>query len=373
MISTLGIIIIISYLALIGSLTIGFDKVSTFRLSDKSPVTKFSIIIPIRNESHHIKGLFDAITALNYPTDRFEILLINDHSTDNSASLVQKMITAYNLKNVSLIPAEKEGKKAAINQAVSIAKYDWIVTSDADCIIPPYWLDCFDEFIQSHDAYLIAAPVTYYTTSSFLDRFQLLDILSLQGATIGGFGIGKPFMCNGANLAYKKVIFESNNVYDNHQNLATGDDVFLLETLRKRYPEKMHYLKCEHAIVTTSAESTFSSLVEQRIRWASKTKHYSFWFALLSGIIVLLSNALIVSSILLYITEFISLKVAFYILVIKLSIDFLLIYKTARFFKQEHTMLSYPFSSLLYPFFSVYIAVASQFKTYKWKGRSSKN
>ena len=70
--------------------------------------------------------------------------------------------------------------------------------------LPKYWLDSFDEFIQQTHAICIAAPITYQTNPSFLNRFQALDILSLQGATIGGFGINKPFLCNGANFGYKK-------------------------------------------------------------------------------------------------------------------------------------------------------------------------
>ena len=70
--------------------------------------------------------------------------------------------------------------------------------------MPKLWLKTLDAFIQKHNPEMIIAPVTYSVSNTFFEQFQLLDFLSLQSATIAGFGIGKPFLCNGANLTYKK-------------------------------------------------------------------------------------------------------------------------------------------------------------------------
>jgi hypothetical protein len=61
-----------------------------------------------------------------------------------------------------------------------------------------------------------------------LHHFQQLDIASLQGATIGSFGINKGFMCNGANFVYQ-ILFQELNGFHGNDTIASGDDVFLLQ------------------------------------------------------------------------------------------------------------------------------------------------
>jgi len=221
-----------------------------------------------------------------------------------------------------------------------------------------------------HKPNCIVAPITYHGPNSFFNRFQTLDFLSLQGATIGGFGLSKPFMCNGANFGYRKSLFLKVDGFEGNTNIASGDDIFLLEKLSKHDADKVHYLKSPSAIVTTHPTSSISGLVQQRLRWASKTSNYNSWFAKLVGLVVLLGNLVCLAFIPAVLMSYISIKIAIALFVIKFSIDLLLIFKTSRFFKQETLMLSYLFTSLLYPFFSVYIALLSVVKSYEWKGRT---
>lgn len=384
-----SIIITVFYLALIGCFVFGFNNVEYFKLANLQAKTKISILIPFRNEAEHLPDLLKSIEALNYPKHLFEIIFIDDDSEDNSVAIIRKLLDTtqrgfdrvYNERrrstqpNITVINNERKSnspKKDAITTAIEKAKYNWIITTDADCVLPKYWLDSFDEFIQKTDTKCIVAPVTYHITDNFLNRFQLLDMLSLQGATIGGFGIKKPFLCNGANFAYQKELFKSLHGFEGNTNIASGDDIFLLEKVVKNYPEKLHYLKSEHAIITTKTQPNWNSLISQRLRWTSKTSAYNNWFAKLTGLVVLLMNALLITLYLLTIIGVFKLKSLLYILVIKFNIDFYLIYKSASFFNQKEVLRFYIFGFILYPFFSVYIAVLSVFKSYKWKGRSFK-
>ncbi len=372
MIATLVLFIILSYLVAIGSLSLGFDKVNHFNLQDQPSKHSFSVIIPFRNEAQHLERLLQSLQNLNYSKALFEVIFVNDHSDDHSVAIIEDYISRFQLDHMVLLHALEQGKKSAISFAVHHAKHEWIVTTDADCCVPKYWLDSYDEFIQSYDPKLVAGPVTYAPTHTFLDRFQLLNLLSLQGATIGAFGIKKPMLCNGANMAYEKSIFNDLKAYKGNLNIASGDDVFLLEKIRKQYPKDVHYLKAYQAVVTTAPELSFKALKTQYIRWASKAKYYNYGFTQLIGLIVFLGNALVIALIPLVLVDALSVKYAFYIFVIKLSIDFLLLFKSARFFKQESALFSYLFSALLYPFFNTYIAVISQFIITKWKGRPIK-
>lgn len=363
----------IAYLILIASFIIGFDKIKTFNLEDIKAKTKFSICIPFRNEAQNLPELLQSIKALDYPKTNFEIIFIDDDSIDQSVKIINQWQLNNSKVNIQIIKNErktKAPKKDAITAAINQSKNEWILTTDADCTLPKHWLNSFDEYIQKTNAICIAAPVTYNKTDTFLNRFQLLDFLSLQGATIGGFGIKKPFLCNGANFGYKKDIFNQLNGFEGNTNIASGDDIFLLEKVLKHLPKSLHYLKCKHAIVTTKPQQSVKKLIAQRIRWASKTSHYNNLFAKVTGVIVLVINSLIIISIAASIFGYLNLKILFYILFIKLNIDFLLIYKAATFFNQKSVLKSYLLSFFIYPFFTGYIAIISTFKSYEWKDRS---
>ncbi|MFT4780437.1 MAG: biofilm PGA synthesis N-glycosyltransferase PgaC [Psychroserpens sp.] len=367
---TIIFIITLLYLLLIGSFIYGFDKVPSFQLEDITAKTKFSIIIPFRNEADHLPLLLASISKLNYPKALYEIILVDDDSEDNSLEIIKSSkLQKFDISVVKNNRLTHSPKKDAITTAISHSKYDWIVTTDADCSLPKYWLDTYDHYIQNHKPKLLIAPVTFTTIASFFDRFQLLDILSLQGVTIGGFGVNLPFMCNGANMAYQKAVFSDVKGFEGNSHIASGDDIFLLEKILKANKNAVHYIKSKDIVVSTNPESNFKSLKSQRVRWASKTSNYNNGFSKLTALVVLFMNALLVCLPLLCFSGIISVKVFLYTCVIKFLIDFLLIFKTARFFDQGQFLSSYFLSCLLYPFFSVYVAFISIFKGYKWKGR----
>ena len=370
-----GILLItFAYIILIGLLIFGFDKVAPYYLHALNPRTSFSVVIPFRNESENLLRLLNSIDTLVYPKSMFDVILVDDESTDNSIEIIKKFQnkTGFKIRLINNKRHSNSPKKDAITLAIKQSNFDWIVTTDADCMLPKYWLDSFDAFIQHNECELIVAPVTFQPNTSFLSKFQALDMLSLQGATIGGFGINNPFLSNGANLAYQKSLFYDLDGYTGNTNIASGDDVFLLEKALKRNSKQVKYLKCDKAIVTSFPEGTLKSLIAQRVRWAAKTRNYQSIMGKLTGLVVILMNILIITSILLLIFNKITINTLLYVLIIKFSIDFLLLFKSALFFDQKGILRSYFVSFLVYPFFSTYIAIASIFGSYKWKGRTFK-
>ena len=190
------IVIIVLYLLLIGSLTFGFDKVKSVPLKDIKANINFSIVIPFRNETESLPELLASIQELKYPKQKFEFLFIDDDSQDDSVKLIRSSLSKTQIDFNILVNETNSSspKKNAITKAIKNSKYEWIVTTDADCVLPKYWLDSFDSFIQKNDTNFIVAPVTYFGITSFLKRFQLLDFLSLQGVTVGAFGIKKTYV-----------------------------------------------------------------------------------------------------------------------------------------------------------------------------------
>ncbi len=377
----LTIILIISflYVALITFFIIGYTKIESFNLNTDITKTSFSIVIPFRNEAKNLTDLLDSISKLNYPKDLFEVIFIDDESEDESVKIIENFNTKRPLDSargdITIIENERfsnSPKKDALTLGINKSKHDWIITTDADCMLPKNWLKSFDAFIQKKDPKMIVAPVTYTNTKSFLEGFQLLDFLSLQTVTVGGFGIGKPFMCNGANLAYKKSIFKRLGGFDGNNTIASGDDLFLMEKLIALEPNSIKYLKSRDSIVSTKPQPSWKHLFNQRLRWAAKTTAYNNSFAKLVGLLVLLMNASLLIMLTLCIINEFSTIYLLSIFLLKVLVDYIAINKSALFFNQQNALKYFVLSSFVYPFFSVIVATFSTFFKYKWKGRTFK-
>lgn len=338
------------------------------------PKTTFSICIAFRNESENLPALLKSLKALNYPKDLFEIILINDHSTDKSIKIITDFCHKnpdFELKSTVLSQklASASGKKAALNLAIQNAKNEFIVTTDADCIVPETWLSNLNAFILLKQKTFIAAPVALLATaSSFLNQFQQLDFLSLQGATMGAFGIKKPFLCNGANLAFSKAEFFRLEGYEGNLGIASGDDIFLMQKFLRNNPKNVGYLKSKNSIVLTQPQHSWNQLINQRKRWAAKaSKYQSSTASLISWAVFLASFAFILAVFYLQTSNFL-----IGALLLKILVDFLIIAQTARFFGKKSYLLGYFGSFLFYPFFTFYIAISSQLQPFDWKERRLK-
>ena len=373
------------------ALLIGWRKIPEFVLKDTSPEISFSIIIPYRNEAENLTVLLNSILKLKYPLSLFEILLVNDSSEDGSVKICSDFKTQHPELQISLLENHRisgSPKKDAILTGIKMAIYPYILTTDADCKLPCFWLHAFNEKILETGAKLIAGPVTTLKTRLNATRkdlnkqelkkekrrfkyflaFQEMDFLSLQIAGAGAFGLKKAFMCNGANLCYSKSAFFELDGFSGNGEISSGDDVFLLQKFTEK-KLKIAFLKCEEAVVLTKPQKDLTALISQRIRWAAKTPAYKSLFAKLTGFAVLMMNfSLILGSILTFF-EFIPYQPVLLAFFFKFNMDFALLFYSAEFFDRKDILRNYFWSSLVYPVFSTSVAVMSLFKKFEWKGR----
>ncbi|RZJ29864.1 MAG: glycosyltransferase [Flavobacterium sp.] len=366
----LACIYIALYLAYILRLIMGFSKMKTIAPKNSNPKTTFSIVIPFRDEAENLTQLLESIKNLNYPKTLFEIIFIDDFSTDESAKIVYKWRMENGEYHVTLIESVRitgSPKKDAIARAVPIVGNEWIITTDADCLLPKNWLSELNNCILDNDVSMIAGPVIYNGKASLSNNFQLMDMLSLQGATIGSFGIGKPFMCNGANFAYSKALFQELKGFQGNENSASGDDVFLLQKAVAN-STNVHYLKSKDAIVLTKPVNGWISLFHQRARWASKAKAYENDFGELISWVVFLGNFCLLVLFALSAAKLFRWEYFGILFGLKLFVDWILIYQANGFLRNGRFILPV-LSSLIYPFFSCGVALYSVFGKYRWKGR----
>lgn len=351
------------YAALITQLAFGIVKMNKQNTSQSSePKTSFSIIVPFRNEAENLPILLESLEKLNYPTELFEVILVDDESEEK----YDLRSTIYNLKIIPNIRKSNSPKKDAIETAIQMAKHNWIVTTDADCKVPENWLAIFDAKINETQAKMCVGSVGYVNETGFLHDFQNTDFLSLQGVTAGSFGIGKPFMCNGANFAYEKAFFKDLNGFEGNNNLASGDDVFLLQKALKLAPEKIAYLGNLNVVFTKSCAS-WKVLIHQRVRWASKTSAYANWYPKILGILVFLTNLSGIFLLIAPIYESELIKTTVYFWILKFGIDFMFLKFSSAYFKLPFK--NFLGSFLCYPFFTVLIVGKAMFGKFEWKER----
>jgi len=360
-------LIILIYGYFILQLAFGISKVPYFTNQYQSPKTTFTIIVPFRNEGKLLPELLTSIYHLNYPNDLFEVILVDDDSDDD----FQTENYSYNLKVIKNTRKSNSPKKDAIETAFREARNAWIITTDADCLVPENWLKTLDAFIRENEYEMVVGAISYQTNDDFLQHFQQLELMSLQGATIGSFGISKLFMCNGANFAYSKNLFQTLNGFSDSNHIASGDDVFLLQkALNSSHfgVSKIGYLKNHDFLVLTYPCFSWKDLLQQRIRWASKATAYKSIYAKMLALSVFMGNLSILFGLLFCVFGVIPFWDWYLLFGIKIIADFVLQYKTGKYI-QPRQIRYYLFSTLWYPFFSVVVALFSLKGNYEWKGR----
>jgi cellulose synthase/poly-beta-1,6-N-acetylglucosamine synthase-like glycosyltransferase len=348
--------------------------------TEKSDVF-LSIIIPARNETLHIKACLDALHQQTYPTHLYEVIVVDDHSDDDTAAIVKK----YPASNVQLISlkdfmepnAINSYKKKAIEVALLQAKGELIITTDADCTMPAKWLQNIAAFYRQTNAKLIVMPVAFVSIKgSFGEKlfsiFQSLDFMVLQGITGASVYKKAHSMCNGANLAYTKAAFIAVDGFKGIDAIASGDDMLLMHKIFSRYPDGVQFLASQKVIVQTQPADSLSAFFNQRIRWASKADKYDdkritavlalvYFFNL--WILVLMIASLFNGSFGLLLLA---------MLVAKTLLELILLYPVANFFSKKKLLVYFP---LAQPFHVCYTVVAGwlgKFGTYQWKGRQVK-
>lgn len=336
------------------------------------PRVPISVIVAARNEEKNIGALLEALSQQTYPPQLFEVVVVDDHSTDNTATVIQQA-TLTNLRLVQLQGnATASSKKKALAAGIAAAKNNHLLITDADCVPGKAWIETLAVSFVQQNAMFIAAPVAYRHKNNLLGIFQTLDFITLQGITAAGVASGLHSMCNGANLGYTKNAFNAVQGFSGVDALASGDDMLLMHKIKTAYPANVNYLKTKDAIVYTHAAESWSEFVQQRIRWGSKTTAYQdkslFWALVL---VYLLNVWFVATSMAAFFYNSLGWPL-FLALVWKTIMELLLVYPAARFFNKGPLVVFFPLLQPLHILYTVIIGALSQKGTYQWKGRATK-
>lgn len=371
------IFLFICYAALIIFYTKSWKQVPQTTLQGPFTNISFSIIIPARNEAGNIGALLQSILQQTYPRHLFEVIVVDDHSTDNTATEVEKFedVTLIRLQNDAI----NSYKKKAIETGIAAAKNDWIVCTDADCIVPENWLAGFATIIEKENAVFVAAPVSLTPghtlggeKNDLLYIFQALDFMTLQGITAASVYKKVHSMCNGANLAYSKNVFYNVGGFTGIDNIASGDDMLLMHKIWKQYPHRVSYLQMQDAIVQTAAAPSWKAFFNQRIRWASKAKSYDDKRIFTVLLLVYLFNF---CYLVLAIASFFNIWYLYFLLILWLAktvVEWPFIKAVSNFFNKKDLLKYFFFFQPMHILYTIISGFLGSFGKYEWKGRRVK-
>ncbi len=353
-------------------MVLGFKKVRFFSTNEIKPGTHFSIVIPFRNEAENLPNILETIDKLNYPAEMFEILFVNDVSEDTSEEIILHAIekSRFSIKLLQNKRTSNSPKKDAISEAIKNSQFEWIVTTDSDCELPKNWLKTLDAFIQNNNPVMVCGPVIYKSNGSFIENFQQLDGFSLQAVTMGSFGLNNPLLCNGANLAYQKNAFIQVNGFSGNDHIASGDDIFLLEKMKKAFSKQVKFIKSKEAIVSTKPQKDWKSVINQRIRWVSKTSKQENGVSILLGILVLLVSFSILAFP--FFMVFNPENIGFYIFLtsFKIIVDYIFVHQPAILFDKKTAFWKFILQPFAYAVIMWAVTMGSFRGKYSWKGRN---
>lgn len=344
---------------------------------DAQARTKVSVIIPARNEENHILSCLEAVNMQSYPADLMEIIVVNDHSTDRTAELVENF-GEENVKLLNLAEHLSDSqplnsyKKKAIETAVKHSTGDLIITTDADCVMSREWVRTLVAFYENHGFKFMAAPVSFYRENCFFKVFQSLDFLSMQGITGATAQLRCGTMCNGANLAYEKQAFLDVGAFQGIDCIASGDDMMLMYKMYKAYPNGIGFVKHPHAIVRTLPAENLSSFMSQRIRWASKADKYEDKRLTAVLAFVYLWNVVLFA---LFIAGFFHPVLWLWcigLIVYKTLIELFFLWPVARFFQKTKLLWQFFPAQFLHIPYIIVAGWLGKFGSYEWKSRRVK-
>lgn len=370
----LAVIIFTGYAVLIGLIARGWFRLSTFKQHAVIPQTTVSLIVAVRNEAENIKTLLSCILTQDYPPHLMEVIIVDDHSTDNTFQILNNAAAKNTVKqNLIFIKLEDQnifGKKAALDTGIQKATGELIIITDADCTAKTGWISSLAAYYDEKKPKMILGPVQLAYDNNLFSKLQALEFNSLISSAAGSCRAGFPLLANAANMAFTRQAYIECGGFHTNLQYSSGDDMFLMMNIKKKFGARsVHFIKSPDAFVSTPAVGKFASFIQQRKRWVSKSKGYSDPVLLSAAILVYLTNLILVSTVCLAFIFPEGFRFFILAFLIKSAIDFPVMLSFSKFQRNVALMWLFPVLEFLNAFYTVLIGIAGSFGKTEWRGR----
>jgi len=333
-----------------------------------------SIIIPFRNESENILANLKFIESQHYPIEKYEVIYIDDFSDDNSKDLLEQNIKNKNIRVIA-VPQDfsiNAHKKRAVRYGIENANGQIIVTTDADCIYNEQWLQTLMLTFDSLTGF-VSGPVEFQSNSNLFSEFQKLEFAGLVLSGAGLINAGHPTICNAANIAYRKKVFDEVGGFKDQMNLSSGDDELLMQKISKDTDFKVKFCLDKNAIVKTDANKTIGDFYQQRKRWASKGLFYRDRSLVLKLILIYAFYVGLITQLLLgiFLNRFFFISFAASLL-IKIIFEFRILAKGKTILFSELKLKYLLLAEMIQIPYIIFTGLVGAFGNYLWKSRKIK-
>lgn len=259
-ISILSLYVLQTVIFIIGS-KMKFEKI------DEENLPNISVIVAARNEEENIIDCMESLNNLEYPENKIEILIVNDHSTDKTGGLIKEYIA--DKEKFKYLESEKEigslkGKTNALANAIRITKAEVILTTDADCVVSPTWAKELASYYKP-DVAMVCGYTNQFGDTLF-GGMQSTDFIYLLMVAGGVMNLGKPLSCIGNNMSYRKSVYDEIGGYE-ALPFSVTEDFNLLMAMHKLKKYKIIYPMTPEGMVTSKPCPTWKSLYRQKKRW----------------------------------------------------------------------------------------------------------
>lgn len=325
-----------------------------------------SVIVPFRNEGEGIRNAIQSLIEQDYGKHNFEVILVDDHSSDDSRQQAKWATKGY--ESFVVLPlADGEGKKRAIQFGIACARGEIIALTDADCQVSPNWLSTVRaSFVKSN--VMMSFGLVRVDGRGFWNELQQIEFSSIMGVTLSGWGRGQPVMCNGANLAYKKEAFTAVNGFDGNWNVASGDDEFLLRKILAH--NGANAVDFHTSTVTTHTQRNVFDFFRQRLRWASKWSSNTSLVAIIFAVFIFVVQLFWL--VLVWQATMAGNSHLLVMVLIKLVLEFSWLYRVTKHLKSNFNFFAFLSLQILYAPYVVFVGIFSSFVSTQWKGRSTR-
>jgi len=337
------------------------------KTSETSPLPPVSVIICARNEKENLKNNLSEIVKQDYPD--FEVIVVNDASTDDSDSVLANYKLKYphfNYTNIDENINFYHGKKLALTVGIKAAKNELLVLTDADCFPKSkFWLQTIaSTFKPGTD--IVLGYGGYELKKGFLNKIIQYDTLMVAIQYLGMAAFGFPYMGVGRNLAYRKSVFIKNKGFASHANILSGDDDLFINEVACKQNTSINF-SSDGQILSKPKEKINDWLIQKK-RHLTTGKHYKLKDKILLGLEYGSKLFLYLTFILLLIlNKYLYIVLSLFILriIIQLIIQKLYMKKL----EIKNILLFSPFFDMLIPLINLYLLFTNYLsqRNTKWK------
>lgn len=348
----------------------GWLRTGAFSTPAPQPRTRISILIAARNESKNIQACLESIVKQDYDKQLYEVIVADDGSEDDTLAIIMQFAVSNTGMQLKCVSGEGEGgKKQALALAMAHAKGELVITTDADTNRGERWLSTVAAFYETHYPEMIIGPVAYHNDKSLFEKIQALELCGLVATGAAGAQLRMPVMCNGANLAFTRKAYDEAGRYAAASRHASGDDVMLMTRINDLHPGGIRFLRSADAMVYTEACTTFSSFIQQRVRWASKNRSIYNGASFAAGAVVFVMSFVLLAGFILSLFVPSLIMPVLILFGAKCIIDFLFLFLAAAFFEKRSHLLAFVPAQLFNILYTNVVALMAVPGGYYWKGR----